>query len=181
MSKRTSPYSGKKRGPRVNEDIIEESIRVVGSEGEMLGVISVAEGLAAAKKAGLDLVEISPNAEPPVCKVLDYGRFKYEAQKKRNESKKKQKTIQVKEVKLRPGIEEHDFQVKTRAVSKFLKQGDKVKITMRFRGRELMYVDQGRLLLERVKEMFIEEIKIEQEPKMEGRQMIMILAPQAGA
>lgn len=144
----------------------------------MLGVISVEEGLAAAKKVSLDLVEISPNAEPPVCKILDYGRYKYAAQKKRNESKKKQKTVQVKEVKLRPGIEEHDFQVKVRAIEKFLKNGDKVKITMRFRGREMMYIDQGKLLLERVKEMFLEHVKMEQEPKMEGRQMIMIFASQ---
>lgn len=126
---------------------------------------------------GLDLVELQPNAEPPVCKILDYGKFKYQAQKRANEARKKQKIIEVKEIKLRPNIDEHDYQVKMRAVQKFLDAGDKVKVTLRFRGREMAHIDLGSQLLERVKGEVDEFAKIEANPKMEGRQMIMVLAP----
>jgi len=130
-----------------------------------------------AKDAGLDLVEISPNAEPPVCKILDYGKFRFEAQKKASLAKKKQKTVEVKEIKLRPGIEKHDYDVKMRSVDRFLDGGDKVKVTLRFRGREMAHQELGLEILTRVQEDFREKAKIEQAPKMEGRQIIMILSP----
>ena len=126
---------------------------------------------------GLDLVEISPDADPPVCKILDYGKYKYEAQKKKSEARKKQKTIDVKEIKMRPGIEEHDYQVKMRAMNRFLDSGDKVKVTLRFRGREMAHQELGAKVLERVKEDLEKLAKVEQFPKMEGRQMTMVLAP----
>lgn len=146
----------------------------------MIGVVSIREALAAADEAGLDLVEISPNAEPPVCKILDYGKFKYEQQKKANEARKKQKVIEVKELKLRPMIEDHDYQVKLRAAQKFLEDGDKVKFTLRFRGRELAHQDLGLAVLKRMKEDLSLLSKVEQEPKMEGRQMIMMLSSVKG-
>ena len=130
-----------------------------------------------ADEAGLDLVEVSPNAVPPVCKILDYGKYKYEAQKKANEARKKQKTIDVKEIKMRPGIEEHDYQVKMRSVRKFLDNGDKVKMTIRFRGREMAHQDLGMRVLDRVRDELDEEVKIEQFPKTEGRLMTMVMAP----
>ena len=130
-----------------------------------------------ADEAGLDLVEVSPNASPPVCKILDYGKYKYEAQKKANEARKKQKTIDVKEIKMRPGIEEHDYQVKMRSVRKFLDNGDKVKMTIRFRGREMAHQDLGMRVLDRVRDELDEEVKIEQYPKTEGRLMTMLMAP----
>ncbi|MCB2102135.1 MAG: translation initiation factor IF-3 [Rhodobacterales bacterium] len=164
-------------GPRVNEQIDSPKVRVVGAEGEMMGVMSIRDAQNAAADSGLDLVEVSPNAEPPVCKLLDYGKFKYEAQKKRNEARKKQKTIEVKEIKMRPGIDEHDYQVKMRAMNKFIGNGDKVKVTIRFRGREMAHQDLGMKVLDRVREEMDEQVKIELLPKMEGRQMIMILAP----
>jgi len=143
----------------------------------MVGVLSVKEGMELAWEAGLDLVEVSPNAEPPVCKILDYGKFKYEAQKKKNEARKKQKVIDVKEIKMRPGIDEHDYQVKMRAMNRFIGDGDKVKVTIRFRGRELAHQDLGRKVLDQVREEMDELAKVELFPKMEGRQMIMIIAP----
>ena len=143
----------------------------------MIGVLTVSEGIERAKNVGLDLVEVSPNANPPVCKILDYGKFKYEAQKRKNAAKKKQKTVTVKEIKVRPTIEEHDFQVKTRAIAKFLEAGNKVKVSLRFRGREMTHINVGREVLERIREQFSETAKVELAPKMEGRQMIMILAP----
>ncbi len=152
-------------------------IRVVDADGEMVGIISVEEGIELAYEAGLDLVEVSPNAEPPVCKVLDYGKFKYEEQKRKNEARKKQKTIDVKEIKMRPNIDTHDYDVKMRAIIKFLGVGDKVKVTLRFRGREMAHQDLGRDVLERVRAQLEEEAKVEQYPAMEGRQMIMVLAP----
>lgn len=142
----------------------------------MIGIVSIREALIAAEEAGLDLVEISPNAEPPVCKVLDYGKFKYQEQKKANEARKKQKVIEVKELKLRPMIEDHDYQVKLRAAIKFLEEGDKVKFTLRYRGRELSHQELGLKVLLRMKEDLINLSKVEQEPKMEGRQMIMMLS-----
>jgi translation initiation factor IF-3 len=143
----------------------------------MVGVVTRNEGLQLAQKAGLDLVEVSPNAEPPVCKILDYGKFKYEQQKKKAEAKKKQKVIEVKEIQIRPGIDENDFQVKCRAARRFLEDGNKVKITMRFRGREIAHQELGMEILNRIKDDFQELAKLEYAPKLEGKQMIMILAP----
>ena len=154
-----------------------ESVRVVNADGDMVGVISVQEGIDLAYEVGLDLVEVSPNADPPVCKVLDYGKYKYEEQKKRNEARKKQKVIEVKEIKFRPNIDEHDYQVKMRNVQKFLNAGDKVKVTLRFRGREMAHQELGANVLTRVREETDEFAKVEAMPKMEGRQMIMVLAP----
>ena len=139
--------------------------------------MSVAAGIAAAEEAGLDLIEVSPNATPPVCKILDYGKYKYEQQKKAAEARKKQKTVDVKEIKVRPNIEDHDYGVKLKAARKFLTNEDKVKVTLRFRGREMAYKDQAAQLLVRIKEDLADLSKVEFEPKMEGRQMIMILAP----
>lgn len=166
-----------KDGPRVNEEITASEVRVVGADGEMLGVMSPEAAMEAAFDAGLDLVEVSPNAEPPVCKILDYGKFKYEAQKKKAEARKKQKVIDVKEIKMRPGIDEHDYQTKMKAMNRFVDDGDKVKVTIRFRGREVAHQDLGMKVLDRVREEMDEKVKVELLPKMEGRQMIMILAP----
>ncbi len=166
-----------KDGPRVNEMIDSRTVRLVGADGEMIGVVTLGEALDAAADAGLDLVEVSPNAEPPVCKLLDYGRFKYESQKKKNEARKKQKVIEVKEIKLRPGIEQHDYEIKMKAAKRFLENGDKVKVTMRFRGRELAHQDLGAKVLVRVREELDEQAKVEQLPRMEGRQMVMVMSP----
>jgi translation initiation factor IF-3 len=152
-------------------------VRCVGPDGDMLGVMSVDEAIAQAEGFGLDLVEVSPNADPPVCKILDYGKFKYEAQKKKNEAKKKQKVIEVKEIKMRPNIDEHDYQTKMRSVNRFLSDGDKVKLTMRFRGREMAHQEIGLNVLKRVQEEVAEVAKVEAHPKLEGRQMIMVVAP----
>ena len=164
-------------GPRVNEQIEAEKVRVVNADGEMVGVISKGEGIEIAFEAGLDLVEVSPNADPPVCKVLDYGKYKYEAQKKANEARKRQKVIDVKEIKMRPGIDEHDYQVKMRSVRRFLDEGDKVKMTIRFRGREMAHQELGMKVLDRVREDVDELAKVEQFPKSEGRLMTMVIAP----
>lgn len=161
----------------MNDDITADSVRLIDADGEQVGVVSVAEGIGMADEAGLDLVEVSPNASPPVCKILDYGKYKYEAQKKANEARKKQKTIDVKEIKMRPGIEEHDYQVKMRSVRKFLDNGDKVKMTIRFRGREMAHQDLGMRVLDRVRDELDEEVKIEQYPRTEGRLMTMVMAP----
>ena len=150
---------------------------MIGSDGEMIGVLTRDEALAKAEDEGLDLVEIQPNAEPPVCKILDYGKFKYEAQKKKNEARKKQKVIEVKEIKLRPNIDDNDYGVKMRAMRKFLEDGDKVKVTLRFRGREMAHQDLGAKVLDRVREELDDLAKIEQFPKLEGRQMVMVMAP----
>jgi translation initiation factor IF-3 len=167
----------KNDGPRVNREIDARSIRLVGADGEMIGVVTLREGLVMAEEAGLDLVEVSPNADPPVCKILDFGKFKYEAQKKKNEARKKQKVIEVKEIKLRPNIDEHDYDVKKRSMRLFLEEGDKVKVTLRFRGRELAHQDLGMKVLERVKIDLDDLGKVEQLPKMEGRQMVMVISP----
>jgi translation initiation factor IF-3 len=143
----------------------------------MLGVLSVREALMAAEQAGLDLVEVSPNAEPPVCKIVDIGKYKYELQKRANEARKKQKIIEVKEIKMRPSIDDHDYEVKMRAMKKFLGNGDKVKVTLRFRGREFVHQDLASRLLVRVREDLDPLSKVEQMPKMEGRQMSMVLTP----
>jgi translation initiation factor IF-3 len=163
-------------GPRVNDEIEVGSIRVVGETGDMLGVMTLHEALQRAHEAGLDLVEVAPQAEPPVCKILDYGKYKYEIQKKKNEARKKQKVIEIKEIKLRPGIDENDYQVKMRSILRFLDEGDKVKVTMRFRGREMAHQELGMDVLMRVRDELVERAKVEQTPKMEGRQMTMVMA-----
>ncbi|MBL6848100.1 translation initiation factor IF-3 [Alphaproteobacteria bacterium] len=164
-------------GPRINELIRAENVRCIGAGGEQLGVIPISEALKIAEDESLDLVEIQPNVDPPVCKILDYGKFKYEAQKRKNEARKKQKIIEVKEIKLRPNIDNNDFTVKMKQVKKFIDNGDKVKITLRFRGREMTHQALGVTVLDRVKEDTEELCKIETMPKLEGRQMVMILAP----
>jgi translation initiation factor IF-3 len=143
----------------------------------MVGVVTKSEALVMAANAGLDLVEVAAAADPPVCKILDYGKFKYEEQKKKNEARKKQKVIEVKEIKLRPGIDDHDYDVKMRSMVKFIEEGDKVKVTMRFRGRELAHQDLGMNVLMRVRDDLEETAKVEQMPRMEGRQMTMVLSP----
>ena len=152
-------------------------MRVVDAEGEMVGVVTKEEGIELAYEAGLDLVEVSPNADPPVCKILDYGKFKYEEQKKRNEARKKQKVIGVKEIKMRPGIDVHDYEVKMRNATRFINEGDKVKLTIRFRGREMTHQELGANLLKRIQVDMGEVAKVEMFPKMEGRQMIMVISP----
>ena len=154
-----------------------KSVRCIDPDGEQLGILSIDEAMNKAEELGLDLVELQPNAEPPVCKILDYGKHKYQAQKRANEARKKQKIIEVKEIKLRPNIDQHDYHVKMKAVRKFLDGGDKVKITLRFRGREMAHVELGSQLLARVREEIDEVAKVEAMPKMEGRQMIMVVAP----
>ncbi len=164
-------------GPRVNDRIRVPEIRLIGADGENVGVVTPEKGMELAAEAGLDLVEISPNASPPVCKIMDFGKFKYETQKKEAEARKKQKIIEVKEVKFRPNTDTHDYDVKMRNVVKFLENGDKVKVTLRFRGREMAHQNLGRELLERVA-ADVEEIgNIENMPKMEGRQMVMMIGP----
>lgn len=164
-------------GPRVNREIEARSIRLVGADGEMIGVVSLREGLVMAEEAGLDLVEVSPNADPPVCKILDFGKFKYESQKRKAEARKKQKVIEIKEIKLRPNIDDNDYNIKMRSMIKFLEEGDKVKVTLRFRGREMAHQDLGVKVLDRVRTDLDEMGKVEQYPKMEGRQMVMVIAP----
>jgi translation initiation factor IF-3 len=166
-----------REGPRINEEIGVMRVRLVDERGNMVGVVGRAEALQMAATAGLDLVEIAPNADPPVCKILDYGKFKYEEQKKKNEARKKQKIIEVKEIKLRPSIDDHDYQVKMRSMNKFIEEGDKVKVTMRFRGRELAHQDLGMNVLMRVRDDLEGIAKVEQMPRMEGRQMTMVVAP----
>ncbi len=152
-------------------------VRLIDADGEQVGVVHIREALEMAEEAGLDLVEISPNAEPPVCKILDNGKFKYESQKRKAEARKKQKVIEVKEIKLRPGIDDNDYDVKMRAVQRFLDEGNKVKLTLRFRGREMAHQELGMDLLNKVRDQFAEITKIEQFPKMEGRQMTMVVVP----
>ena len=152
-------------------------MRLVDEKGSMVGIVGRNEALAMAAEAGLDLVEIAPNADPPVCKILDFGKFKYEEQKKKNEARKKQKVIEVKEIKLRPNIDDHDYEVKRRSMVKFIEEGDKVKVTMRFRGRELAHQDIGMNVLIRVRDDLDSIAKVEQMPRMEGRQMTMVVSP----
>ncbi len=152
-------------------------VRLIGADGENVGVIATLEAIEMADEVGLDLVEVSPNADPPVCKILDYGKLKYETQKKKAEARKKQRTIDVKEIKMRPGIDNHDYDVKMRSINRFLGDGDKVKVTLRFRGREMVHQNLGMKVLERVRADLEEIAKVEQFPKMEGRQMTMVMAP----
>jgi translation initiation factor IF-3 len=163
--------------PRVNNAISSASIRLVDQNGNMIGVVSAAEGMRLAEQAGLDLVEISPGASPPVCKILDYGKYRYEIQKKQHEARRKQKVIQIKEIKLRPTIDKHDLDIKVRNVINFLEEGDKVRITLRFRGREMDHQDLGMKVLERVQESLKEHAKIEQSPRIEGKQISMTVGP----
>lgn len=161
----------------MNERIRSPEIRLIGAEGENHGVVTPARAMALAEEAGLDLVEISPNAEPPVCKIMDFGKFKYEQQKREAEARRKQHIIEIKEIKFRPGTDTHDYDVKMRSVRRFLEEGDKVKVTLRFRGREMAHQQLGLELLNRVAADLGESAKIEAMPKLEGRQMIMMVAP----
>jgi len=163
----------------VNDKIRANEIRLIGADGENVGVVTPDRAIEMAETAGLDLVEISPNANPPVCKIMDFGKFKYEQQKRESEARKKQKIIEVKEVKFRPNTDTHDYEVKMRNVYKFLENGDKVKVTLRFRGREMAHQNLGRELLERVAEDTKEMGKVENMPKMEGRQMVMMIGPRS--
>ncbi|WP_297323143.1 translation initiation factor IF-3 [uncultured Bartonella sp.] len=166
-----------KDGPRSNQDIRNPQIQLIDHEGHNHGIISTQDALKIAEEAGLDLVEIVPNAEPPVCKIIDLGKLKYQNQKKASEARKKQKTVEIKEIKMRPNIDTHDYGVKMKAISRFLEDGDKVKITLRFRGREMAHQELGMKLLERVKVDTSNISKVEAEPKLEGRQMMMVVAP----
>jgi len=167
----------RKDGPRINEEIRVREVHLIEKDGTNKGTVQIADALAAAQEAGLDLVEISPNANPPIVKILDYGKYKYQEQKKAAEARKKQKVVEVKELKYRPMIDDHDYEVKMRAMARFFEEGDKVKITLRFRGREMAHQELGTRLLARVKEDTAKMAKVEMEPRFEGRQMIMILAP----
>jgi translation initiation factor IF-3 len=171
------PQAPPMNGPRFNEFISSPKVRVIDENGENLGVMFTKEAIEQAAEVGLDLVEISPNADPPVAKFLDIGKFKYEAQKKANAARKNQKTQEIKEIKMRPNIDDHDYDTKMKAVQKFLGEGDKVKVTLRFRGRELAHGQLGMVLLQRVQADTEEAAKVEQHPRMEGRQMLMVLAP----
>ena len=164
-------------GPRVNDEIRAPQVRLIDAEGEMQGVMSARDAWLRAQAVGLDLLEISPNADPPVVKILDFGKYKYELQKKKNEAKKKQKVIEIKEIKVRPNIDENDYQVKLRAMKSFIGEGDKVKVTLRFRGREMAHQEIGVRVLERIRSEMDPLSKVEQMPRMENRQMVMVLTP----
>ncbi len=168
----------KDTGPRTNEQITANEVRVISSSGKQLGIISIREALNHAEDEGFDLVEVSPDANPPVCKIIDYGKLKYREQKSKKEAKKKQKTIEVKEIKMRPGIDTHDYKVKLKALSKFISEGNKVKVSMRFRGREMEHQNLGFDLLKKLTEEVVDYAKVEVPPKSEGKQIMMILVPQ---
>ena len=171
------PAPPNRDGPRVNDEIRAPQVRLIDQDGEMQGVMSARDAWLRAQAVGLDLLEISPNAVPPVVKILDFGKFKYEQQKKKNEAKKKQKVIEIKEIKVRPNIDENDYQVKMRAMKSFIEEGDKVKVTLRFRGREMAHQEIGVRVLERIKTEMDPVSKVEQMPRMENRQMVMVLSP----
>jgi translation initiation factor IF-3 len=166
-----------REGPRINDEIRVPQVRLIDDAGEMIGVMSAREALIRAYDVGLDLVEISPNAVPPVCKILDYGKYKYEQQKKANEARKKQKVVEIKEIKVRPNIDDHDYDVKMKQMKNFIGEGDKVKVTLRFRGREMAHQELGVKVLERIRSDLIELVKVEQMPKLENRQMVMVISP----
>jgi translation initiation factor IF-3 len=172
-----APAPVQKDGPRVNEEIRVREVQLIDQTGHNHGPTDIQTALARAQEAGLDLVEIAPNSAPPVCKLLDYGKYKYQAQKKAAEARKKQKVVEVKEIKLRPMIDDHDYEVKMRSMERFFEEGDKVKITLRFRGRELAHQELGYKLLNRVKDDVAKFAKVEQDARFEGRQVVMILAP----
>ena len=172
-------YRAKKEsGPRTNERITASEVRVISSTGEQLGIISIREALNRAEDEGYDLVEVSPDAKPPVCKIIDYGKLRYKEQKSKKEAKKKQKTIELKEIKMRPGIDTHDYQVKVKALTKFIGGGNKVKVSMRFRGREMEHQNLGFALLKKLTAEVADYAKVEVPPKGEGKQIMMILVPQ---
>jgi translation initiation factor IF-3 len=171
------PAPVKKDGPRVNEEITVPRVLLIDENGEKQGEMPTSAAMEAAQEAGLDLVEVAPNSDPPVCKILDFGKLKYQEQKKKAEARKKQRTQEVKEIKIRPNIDIHDYEVKARMMRAFFEEGDKVKVTLRFRGREMAHQDRGVVLLNRVKEDFKEIAKVEFEPKLEGRQITMVMAP----
>ena len=164
-------------GPRINEAIRAREVRLIDQDGENVGVVTRTDALERATQAGLDLVEISPDAQPPVCKILDFGKFKYQEQKKAAEARKRQKVVEVKEIKLRPNIDDHDYDVKMKAIKRFFEEGDKVKVTLRFRGREMAHQSLGMEVLKRVRVDLEAIAKVESEPRFEGRQMVMVLAP----
>ncbi|HHG89491.1 MAG TPA: translation initiation factor IF-3 [Devosia sp.] len=171
------PVAPQRKGPPANKDITTAQVQLIDADGNHLGEVPTSRALEMAEEAGLDLVAISPNAKPPVCKILDLGKYKYQAQKKAADARKKQKVIDVKEIKLRPNIDTHDYDVKMRSVEKFLSDGDKVKVTMRFRGREMAHQELGLQLLHKVRDQMEDIAKVEAAPKTEGRQMVMVIAP----
>jgi translation initiation factor IF-3 len=177
MGARTAAMPQKEEGHRINNRIESREIRLIDETGENRGVVPTRQAMIMAEEAGLDLVEISPDAKPPVCKILDYGKFKFQEQKRANEARKKQKIIEIKEIKMRPMIDDHDYDVKMRAIRRFFGEGDKVKITLRFRGREMAHQELGIKLLDRVKTDIGALAKVESEPRSEGRQIVMVLAP----
>jgi translation initiation factor IF-3 len=172
-----APTAPQKEGPRINREIRAREVQLIDAEGHNRGVVQILDAQALADEASLDLVEIVPTAEPPVCKILDYGKYRFLEQKKAAEARKKQKIVEIKEIKLRPGIDEHDYDTKLKSMRRFFEEGDKVKVTLRFRGREMAHQDLGFRLLERVKAETLSNAKVELEPSMEGRQMVMVLAP----
>jgi translation initiation factor IF-3 len=172
-----APLVPQKEGPRINREIRAREVQLIDAQGQNRGVVQLGDAQQLADEASLDLVEIVPTAEPPVCKILDFGKFRFLEQKKSSEARKKQKIVEIKEIKLRPGIDDHDYDTKMKAVRRFFEEGDKVKVTLRFRGREMAHQDIGFRLLERVKTETGTIAKVEAEPSMEGRQMVMVLAP----
>ena len=172
-----APPTVQKDGPRVNDEIRSREVQLIDQDGTNHGVKEFREAFAMAQEAGLDLVEIAPNSAPPVCKIMDHGKFKFQAQKKAAEARKKQKVVEIKEIKLRPMIDDHDYDVKMRAMQRFFEEGDKVKITLRYRGREMAHQEIGTKLLDKVKADVAEIAKVEQDAKFEGRQVVMVLAP----
>ena len=172
-----APPVAQKDGPRINEEIRSREVQLIDQTGHNHGPTPFEKAIALAQEAGLDLVEIAPNSTPPVCKLLDYGKYKYQAQKKAAEARKKQKVVEIKEIKLRPMIDDHDYDVKMRAMQHFFEEGDKVKITLRYRGREMAHQEIGTKLLDKVKADVAEFAKVEQDAKFEGRQVVMVLAP----
>jgi translation initiation factor IF-3 len=172
-----APQPVQKDGPRINEEIRTREVQLIDQTGHNHGPVDTRFALEKAQEAGLDLVEIAPNSVPPVCKLLDYGKYKYQAQKKAAEARKKQKVVEVKEIKLRPMIDDHDYDVKMSSMQRFFEEGDKVKVTLRFRGREMAHQELGYKLLIRVKDDTLKLAKVEQEPRFEGRQVVMVLAP----
>ena len=177
IARPSTPLPQSREGPRINDEINASMVLVVDQNATQLGVLPIREALRVASESGLDLVEVSPNADPPVCKILDYGKFKYEAQKKKSEARKKQRVIEVKEIKMRPSIDDNDYGIKMKKVRAFLDDGDKVKVTMRFRGREMAHQDIAVGILEKVRGEIADLAKVEQFPKLEGRQMVMVVAP----
>lgn len=172
-----APAPVQKDGPRINDEIREREVQLIDADGTNKGVTDIQTALKMAADAGLDLVEISPNNKPPVCKILDFGKYKFQAQKKAAEARKRQKVVEIKEIKLRPMIDDHDYDVKMKAMQRFFEEGDKVKVTLRFRGREMAHQELGTQLLNRVKDDTADVAKVEQDARFEGRQVVMVLAP----